>query len=125
MGLGGISFAEQANGPNFGSLFIMLEPFDQRRNKDLRADAIMAKLRKAYAKQVKDARVVVFGSAPIPGLSTAGGFKVMIEDRGGLGLPILQDQTDKLIRSVQSSQLGLAGVSDAVPVQHAAALHGN
>jgi multidrug efflux pump len=111
VGLGGISFAEQANGPNFGSLLIMLDPFDQRRNKNLRADAIMAKLRKAYAGKVKDARVVVFGSAPIPGLSTAGGFKVMIEDRGGLGLPTLQDQTDKLIRSVQSSQLGLAGVS--------------
>src|SRR5207244_1196739 len=36
-------------------------------------------------------------AAPIPGISVAGGFKVIIEDRGGLGVQNLQAQTDRLI----------------------------
>ena len=38
--------------------------------------------------------VSVFGAAPIPGLSVAGGYKLMVEDRGGLRVAALQDQTD-------------------------------
>ena len=33
----------------------------------------------------------VFGAPPVPGLSVAGGFKVMVEDRGGLGLAELAE----------------------------------
>ena len=39
----------------------------------------------------------VRNSSPIPGLGVAGGFKLMVEDRGGLGLAALQTQTDDLI----------------------------
>ena len=46
----------------------------------------MAKLRRHGPSKIKDAQVVVFGAPPIPGLSVAGGFKLMVEDRGGLGL---------------------------------------
>ena len=49
-----------------------------------RAVAIMAKLRREFAK-IKDADVKVFGASPIPGLSPAGGFKLVVEDRGGIG----------------------------------------
>ena len=51
---------------------------------------IMANLRRQWAKQIKDAQVTVYGASPVPGLGVAGGFKVMIEDRGDLGLPALQ-----------------------------------
>jgi multidrug efflux pump len=40
----------------------------------------------------------------------AGGFKLMVEDRGGLGLTALQQQTDELVRGLQA-QPSLAGVS--------------
>jgi multidrug efflux pump len=93
----GLSFLLSANSSNFGSLFVILEPFDQRRSPELRDSAIMAKLRREWARQVKDARITVFGAPPIPGLSVAGGFKLMVEDRGDLGLPNLQKQTEKLI----------------------------
>jgi multidrug efflux pump len=101
IGLCGISFVEQANGPNFGSLFVILKPFAQRQRRDLKDEAIMARLRKRWAKEVKDAKVVVVGSSPIPGVSSSGGFKLMVEDRGGLGLVTLQDQTDKLVQKIQ------------------------
>ena len=49
--------------------------------------AIMARAAQgAGPRQVKDAEVAVSGASPIPGLGVAGGFKLMVEDRGGLGL---------------------------------------
>ena len=54
-----------------------------------------------YRKRVKDAIVSVRNSSPIPGLGVAGGFKIMVEDRGGRGLADLQSQTDGLTRKLQ------------------------
>jgi multidrug efflux pump len=106
----GISFVQQANGPNFGSLFIVLDPFASRQRPDLKDEAIMAQLRRRWAREVPDAKAVVFGAAPIPGISVAGGFKVVLEDRGGLGVDPLQTQTDRLIGRLQDAP-GLVGVS--------------
>src|SRR5262249_12928509 len=106
----GMSFVQQANGPNFGSLFIILKPFAERTRPELKDEAIMAKLRRRWTRDVKDAQVVVFGASPIPGLSVAGGFKVVIEDRGGLGVQNLQTQTDRLIGQLREAP-GLVGVS--------------
>lgn len=108
--LSGFSFVQQANGPNFGSMFITLNPFDERRAPDLTDEAIMARLRPRWAREVDDAQVLAFGAPPIPGLSVAGGFKLMVEDRGGLGLTTLDEQTDKLVRSLQKTPW-LVGVS--------------
>jgi multidrug efflux pump len=96
----GMSLVAGANSSNFGSLFLVLKPFNERQEPHLRADAIIAKLRKDFAK-IKDADIKVFGSAPVPGLSVAGGYKIMVEDRGGLGLWELQSQTDALVRKLQ------------------------
>ena len=100
----GLSFLLSANSSNFASIFVILEPFDERRSPDLRDTAIMARLRREWAAKVKDARVTAFGAPPIPGLSVAGGFKLMVEDRGGLGLDSLQKQTDKLIGKLREDR---------------------
>jgi multidrug efflux pump len=106
----GISFVLQANGPNFGSLFIVLKPFAERQRPELKDEAIMARLRRRWTREVKDARTFVFGAAPIPGVSVAGGFKVIVEDRGGLGVQNLQTQTDRLIGKL-SGVPGLVGAT--------------
>jgi multidrug efflux pump len=107
--ISGLSFLMQATSSNFASMFVVLEPFSKRKVPGRHAEEIMARLRPAFARQVKDARVTVYSAAPVPGLGVAGGFKLMVEDRGGLGLPTLQRQTDELTRTLQS-QRGLAGV---------------
>ena len=84
-------------------MFVVLDPFDKRRSPDLSDTAIMARLRTAWAREIKDAQVVAFGAPPIPGLSVAGGFKLMVEDRGGLGLAALQQQTDELVRKLRAN----------------------
>ncbi len=106
----GLSFLLSANASNFGSMFVVLDPYERRRDPRLHADAIMSRLRRAYTRQVKEAVVTVFGAPPIPGLSVAGGYKLMVEDRGGLGFTDLQDQTDALVSRL-TKQPGLTGAS--------------
>ena len=93
----GNSFMLSAYGSNFGSMFIILNDFDERRSPDLTADAIMATLRKRFRTEVPDALVNVFPPPAVSGLGCAGGFKLMVEDRGDLGLVELQRQTDNMV----------------------------
>src|SRR5262249_53700104 len=102
VGIAGLSFLLQANSPNFASMFIVLDPFDKRQKPGLRDTAVMARLRKAWAEEVKDAVVTVYGASPIPGLGVAGGFKLIIEDHGGVGSQALQDQTDDVVRKLRT-----------------------
>src|SRR5271165_2650840 len=51
VGIAGMSFLMQANGSNFGSMFIVLEPFDLRQAPELRADAIIPRLLKKFQTQ--------------------------------------------------------------------------
>ncbi len=101
--ISGISFALSATSSNFGSMFVILDPFEARQKPELHDTAIMARLRKEWKAQVKDAVVTVFGAPPVPGLSVAGGFKLMAEDRAGLGLDSLQAQSDHLIQALSKS----------------------
>jgi multidrug efflux pump len=92
-GIAGMPFVMGGNSSNFGSMFVILEPFEKRRTPALHANGIMARLRRQWARQVKDDQVMVLGAPPVPGLSVAGGLKVMVEDRAGLGLDVLERQT--------------------------------
>jgi multidrug efflux pump len=100
--IAGYSFVQQADSSTFGSVFVVLEPFDKRPGPELQANAIMAHLRREFRRQIKDGQVVVFGAPAIPGLSVASGFRLMVEDRGGLGLSSLQRQTDALITKMRN-----------------------
>jgi multidrug efflux pump len=105
----GNSFMLSAYGSSFGSMFIILDDFDERRTPDLSADAILASLRKQIAAEVPDALVNIFPPPAVSGLGRAGGFKLMVEDRGDLGLVELQRQTDNLVKKGNETQ-GLTGL---------------
>ncbi len=106
--ISGMSFLLQSNASNFGSMFIVLDAFEKRKAPGLHAEDIMARLLPEFRKRVNDAVVSVRNSSPIPGLGVAGGFKIMVEDRGGRGLADLQSQTDGLTRKLQA----VAGLAD-------------
>jgi len=89
----GSSAVAGANAPNYGSMFVILTPFGTRPS----AAQVKAQLQMAFDDGISDGVVTVAGAAPIPGLSVAGGFKLMVEDRAGLTLDDLQQQTDNLI----------------------------
>lgn len=100
----GNSFLLSAYGSNFGSMFIILEPFQKRRSPDRSADKILDKIKGRFAKEIPEALVNVFPPPAVSGLGRAGGFKIMVEDRGDLGPALLQQQTDNLI--TKGNELG-------------------
>jgi multidrug efflux pump len=93
----GNSFVLSAYGSNFGSMFVILHSFERRRSPQLSADAVAAALRRELARQAPEAVVTIFGAPAVPRLGRAGGFRLMIEDRGDVGPQVLQAQTDNLI----------------------------
>lgn len=95
----GNSFMLSAYGSNFGSMFIILKSFAERRSHELYADEIMATLRKEFAKEIPDAIINVFPPPAVSGLGRSGGFKMMVEDRGDVGLTELQKHTDNLVKT--------------------------
>ncbi len=102
--ISGQSILLGANAPNFGSMNVMLRPFAERRGTEMSADAIGHKIRELCRQHISDAMVTVFGAPPIDGLGTAGGFKIMIEDRGPLGLAELQRVSDQIVAAGNASK---------------------
>ncbi len=87
-----------ANGSNYGTMLITLDPIEQRTHPSRSANAISAGLRKAFAARLPDALVTVMAPPAVPGLGSAGGFKVMVEDRSGENdILRLQRSTERLI----------------------------
>ncbi|HEV3163463.1 MAG TPA: efflux RND transporter permease subunit, partial [Isosphaeraceae bacterium] len=97
VGISGRSLILNANAPNLASMYVMLKDFAQRRGPGLNADAIAVALRERFRKEVRGATVSVFGAPPIDGLGTTGGFKLIVEDRGNLGLGTLQQVSDRIV----------------------------
>jgi hydrophobe/amphiphile efflux-1 (HAE1) family protein len=109
VGISGQSLLLSANASNFGSMYVMLKEFHERRGPGLSADAIAAAVREQCRRHVRSARVSVFGAPPVDGLGTTGGFKIMIEDRGNLGLAQLQQVSDQIVAKANDTP-GLEGV---------------
>lgn len=107
--ISGQSFLLGINGSNFGSMFVILDDFEHRHDPELGADRIAAGLRARLRHEIQEALVGVFGAPPVDGLGTAGGFKLMVEDRGDNGLAMLQGQSDNLAARA-NQQRDLVGV---------------
>jgi multidrug efflux pump subunit AcrB len=97
VGITGQSLILNANAPNLGSLYVMLQPFDERRAANLTADAIASELERRCKAEIRGAIVSAFGAPPIDGLGTTGGFKLIVEDRGNLGLGELQRVSEQIV----------------------------
>src|SRR5262249_721569 len=109
VGVSGQSLILSANAPNLGSLYVMLKEFDQRRGPGLGADAIAASIQDRCRQEVSEAIVSAFGAPPVDGLGTTGGFNLIVEDRGNLGLDELERVSGQVV--VRGNQTpGLAGL---------------
>jgi multidrug efflux pump len=95
--IAGQSILLGASAPNFGSLYVMLDEFHQRAKQGLSADAVAGTLEQQLESEVKDAAINIVGAPPIDGLGTAGGFKIVIEDRGDNGLAALQKASQQIV----------------------------
>jgi multidrug efflux pump subunit AcrB len=107
--IAGQSILLSANAPNFGAMYVMLKDFHERTTEDLSGDAIAGRLQAVLQEKIPDAIINVFGAPPIDGLGTAGGFKIIVEDRGDAGLQSLQEVAEKTIERGEATP-GLQGL---------------
>src|SRR5262249_49884151 len=105
----GTSFVLNANSSNYGNMFVILKPFDERRDPTLTGEAIASRLRARLRLEVPEARVLVFGPPAVRGLGNAGGFKLMVEATGDVNYDALQARADSLAAKA-NQQPGLVGV---------------
>lgn len=95
MAVSGMSFMGGGSSSNMGSLFVMLEPWNERKSKDESIDAIIAK-----ANEIGDSmqEPIVFSLNPpaIPGLGMTSGLEMQLLDINALGSAQLKKAVDEI-----------------------------
>jgi hydrophobe/amphiphile efflux-1 (HAE1) family protein len=93
---------------NTGTLYLALPSLYGKHFRGSDAASMLQILRKRLS-VIQDANVAVIMPPPVQGLGSAGGFKLMIEDRGGLGPDALARATNALVAEANEDR-SLAGV---------------
>jgi multidrug efflux pump subunit AcrB len=109
--IAGQSFTFNANGSNFGQFFSSFDSFDARRDPSMSSKAICDRVKEKLEKEIPEAKISIFTPPPVPGLGSASGFKLIIEDRGDLGFPELEKQVERIIAAGRDGHFKLSGVS--------------
>lgn len=89
VGFTGFSGATFTNASNSAAIFPVLSSFEEREAIGLSFDQLVDNVRAEMA-QIKEAFVVVIPPPSVRGVGNGGGFKMMIEDRTGRGLAVLE-----------------------------------
>jgi len=104
-GLDGATFT---NAPNAAAIFSPLEPFAERAARGLSAGHILGDLT-ARLGSIQDAFIITITPPPVRGIGNSGGFKMMVQDQRGRGLPALEEATQDLLAAASETP-GLAGL---------------
>lgn len=88
-GLSGATFTMDSNA---SAIFITFDSFDERLKKGETMPKIIGAAQAALS-VIEDAFVIVIPPPPVQGIGNAGGFKMMIQDRNGVGLGTLMNAT--------------------------------
>ena len=103
LAIAGQSILMNANAPNFGAMYVMLDEFHTRAHEGLGGPVIAARLQRALQETIQGGLVNVFDAPPVDGLGTAGGFKIVIEDRGDLGPAELEAVANRVVAAGAAS----------------------
>ncbi len=106
--IGGYSVLDGANVYNVSTTFLVYKDWKER-GTTLDQDTIIARINRELA-GIQEALAFVVIPPPIRGLGQTGGFQMMVEDRGNLGLGELQQATNELVGE-GNSQPGLRGLA--------------
>src|SRR5262249_11441537 len=112
--ISGQSFVLNAAASNFGSMFVGLKEYSERRDPSRSSEAVAQYLRARIDAEIPEAQVAVFPPPPVFGVGRAGGFALMIEDRGDRGPRALQEMTDNITQRGFDLQ-GLAALGYRLP----------
>lgn len=99
----GFHGATRSIASNAAAIFATLESFDERARKGITFNQLVTTLRREMS-IYKEAFVVVLTPPPVRGIGDAGGFKMMIQDRGGRGPEALNSALWQLIGAANSPE---------------------
>ncbi len=94
-GLDATTFTDASNA---ATIFPVLAPFEARAKQGLSAERILADLRRRLS-VVQGARVLSIMPPPVQGIGSAGGFKLMVQDRAGAGPAALETAAQTLVEA--------------------------
>ncbi len=94
--LGGFSLIDGTNSSNAATIFIVMEPWDERKTPELSQEGILGHIQPRLF-GIKEAIAFAFPPPGIPGLGVAGGFQMQIQDRGDAGLLELGQMVRELV----------------------------
>ena len=100
-GIAGFSFFTRTAASYLGTGFIGLQPWDERKSPELASSAIVASLNAKFA-AIPEARVFAIGPPSIPGISSTGGFSMMLQDRGGSPYEYLAQNVGRFLAEAKS-----------------------
>ena len=107
-GFAGLDGATFTNASNAAAIFSVLAPYEDRVPLGLTSGRILGEMSQRLS-AVRGAFVITVPPPPVRGIGNSGGFKMMVQDRGGQGLKALeQAATQIMIAGNQAA--GLAGV---------------
>lgn len=104
VGFTGFAGATFTNSSNAAAIFPVLSSFDERYRLGITYNDILMKLR-TELNSIKEAFIVVIPAPPVRGIGNAGGFKMMIQDRGGRGMAVLSDAVTTLAAKANQSKV--------------------
>ncbi|MGB3469321.1 MAG: multidrug efflux RND transporter permease subunit [Erythrobacter sp.] len=96
-GFAGFNGATFTNASNAGAIFSVMKPFDERPP----APELLATLNQKLA-AIDEAFIIVIAPPPVRGIGNAGGFRMMVQDRGGRGARALNDATNEMIAAANA-----------------------
>jgi HAE1 family hydrophobic/amphiphilic exporter-1 len=79
-----------------GFFFITLKPWEERKKPEEKYEAIMAHINRELAR-LPQGVAFAFSPPAIPGIGTAGGVTMVLEDRGGKDIPFLWENTQRFL----------------------------
>ena len=101
----GMSLVYNANAPHWGSLFLMLDEYENRRTPETSSFGIIRALQARCREEILDAEVGIYPPPPVKGMGMAGGFKFYLQDRGSLGPQVIQEASQKLVADMEGWKL--------------------
>src|SRR6476620_5158083 len=107
--IGGFSLLNRISASYQGFFFMSFKPWDERTSHELQAQQIIAKINGELATQIPEAQAFAFMPPSIPGLGSAGGFSLWLQDRSGGSVEFL-DQNLQAFMAAARKRPELAGV---------------
>ena len=99
-GIAGFNFLTRTASSYNGTGFVAFKSWDERKSDNMSATAILGRLNAQFSR-IPEARVFAVAPPAIPGISAAGGFSMMLQDRSGGSVAFLSNNVEKFVTAAR------------------------